>query len=310
MRVAFIAAALLVTFVSLTTPAEAQTGTARGRVVNTHGNGVAEATVRMELQGGMTRTYELTTNKNGEYIQVGLTPGAYRFIASKAGYQTRLIDHRVTVGGATRVPEITLKTTEEVAKERGEPTAEVREKFTRAVELTNSGRLDEAEALFEEIVEATPDIPEAYLNLGHIHAQREDWSSAEASYLKALELRPGDRDATTGLTLVYMESGQEQKAEELVNRAAGEDPEDANAQFNRGVFLMNNGDSVAAISAFEAALAADSTLAEAHYHLGTLLVGQGQVPEAIQHLKAYLSMEPDNEQWAATATGLIEALEK
>jgi tetratricopeptide (TPR) repeat protein len=264
----------------------------------------------MELQGGMTRTYELTTNKNGEYIQVGLTPGAYRFVARKADYQTSVVDHRVTAGGATRVPEITLKTADEVAKEKGEQTAEVREKFTRAVELTNSGRLDEAEALFEEIVEGTPDILEAYLNLGHIHAQREDWSSAEASYLKALELRPGNRDATTGLTLVYMESGQEQKAEELVNRAAGEDPEDANAQFNRGVFLMNNGDSAAAISAFEAALAADSTMADGHYYLGTLLVGLDRAPEAVQHLKTYLSMEPDNEQWVATATGLIEALDK
>jgi tetratricopeptide (TPR) repeat protein len=310
MRVAFTAAALLVTFAALTTPGEAQTGTARGRIVDTEGNGVAEATVRMELQGGTTRTYELTTNRNGEYIQVGLTPGAYRFIASKVGYQASFVDHRVTVGGATRVPEITLKTSDEVAKEEGRPTAELREKFTRAVELTNSNRLDEAEALFEEILEETPEIPEVHQNLGHIHAQREDWSSAEASYLKALELRPGDRDATTGLTLVYMESGQEQKAQELVNRAAGENPEDANAQFNRGVFLMNSGDSVAAVSAFEAALASDSTMADAHYYLGTVLVGLDRASEAVQHLKTYLSMDPDNEEWVATATGLIEALEK
>jgi tetratricopeptide (TPR) repeat protein len=310
MRLAFIAAAPLVTFAALTTPVEAQTGTARGRVVDTEGNGVAEATVLVELRGELTRTYELKTNKSGEYLQVGLYPGLYRFVASKETYQASFVEHRVTLGDQTKIPEITLKTSDEVAKEEGQPAAALKEKFTRAVGLARSDQLDEAEALFEEILAGAPEVPEVHQNLGYIHARREDWSSAEASYLKALELRPGDADATSGLTVVYMESGQEQKAQELVNQAVGENPEDAEAQFNRGVFLLTSGDSVEAISAFEAALAADSAMAEAHYHLGTLLVGQGKVPEAIQHLETYLSLDPQNEQNIATAKGLIEALKQ
>ena len=41
----------------------------------------------IEFQGGVTRKFEVKTNKKGEYMQVGMQPGPYRFTASKEGYQ-------------------------------------------------------------------------------------------------------------------------------------------------------------------------------------------------------------------------------
>ena len=79
---------------------------------------------------------------------------------------------------------------------------------------------------------------------------------------------------------------------------------------HQGIFLLGSGQSVEAQAAFEAALAADPSLAEAHYHLGTILVGQGKVPEAIEHLETYIASGPSNEQYAATAQGLVQALKQ
>jgi tetratricopeptide (TPR) repeat protein len=310
MKRALIAGGLLVGLVVLVSPAAAQTGTARGKVVDSEGNGIPEAKVQLEFQGGVTRNYELTTNKKGDYIQVGLYPGPYRFTASKEGYRPAYVEYRVNLGDRTQIPDITLRTMDEVAKAQGQPTQELRKKFADAVQLANDNRFDEAEALFKEILTEAPDVPEIYQNLAYIYVKRQDWANAEKSYLKALELRPGDAQSTSGLAGVYMQTGQQEKAEELVNQAAGENPEDATAQYNRGVFLVNNGKTEEAIAAFEAALAADPTLAEAHYHLGTLLVGQGKIPEAIEQLEAYLSSNPSDEQNVATAKGLIEALKK
>jgi Flp pilus assembly protein TadD len=310
MKRAFIAGGLLLGLVVLVSPAAAQTGTARGKVVDSEGNGIPEAKVVLEFQGGVTRNYELKTNKKGDYIQVGLYPGPYRFTASKEGYRPAYVEYRVNLGDRTQIPDITLMTTDEVAKEQGRPTEELRKKFSDAVQLANDGQLDEAEALFKEVLAQAPDVPEVYQNLAYIYVKREDWANAEKSYLKALELRPGDPQSTSGLAGVYMETGQQEKAEELVNQVAGENPEDATAQYNRAVFLVNSGKTEEAIAAFEAALAADPTLAEAHYHLGTLLVGQGKIPEAIEQLETYLSTNPDNADNVATAKGLIEALKK
>jgi Tfp pilus assembly protein PilF len=308
MKRAFLAGGLLLSLALLPAPVGAQGGTAKGKVVDSEGNGVAEATVLVQFMGELPRKYELTTSKSGDYIQLGLYPGPYRFTASKEGYQPNFVDHRVQLGDRTLIPDITLKSGDEVLKEQGRPTEALKAKFTKAVELTNSGEFDEAEVLFKEVLEEAPNVPEAYLNLAFVYAHRKDWATAEANYLKALELRPGDPATTSGLAQVYMDSGQQEKAEALVNQAAGENAEDATAQFNRAVFLANSGDTVEAISAFEAALAADPSMAEAHYHLGTLLVGQDKVPEAIGHLETYLSMEPQNEQNIATANGLIAAL--
>ena len=307
MKCALIAGGCLLSLAFLTAPLEAQTGAAHGRVVDSEGNAVPQATVLVEFQGEMTVRYELETNKKGRFMKVGLHPGPYLFTASKEGYRSSSVELRVSLGDRTKTPDIELTSLAKLAKKRGEAQ---NKKFSQAVELTESKQFDEAVALFMEVLEEVPGVPEIYLNLAYIYVQQKDWANAEASYLKTLELSPGIRQAMTGLSGVYMETGRDAEAQELVNRAARENPEDAAAQFSLGIFLSNSGKTAEAISAFEAVLAADDTVAEAHFHLGTLLVGQGNVPEALQHLETYVSMDATQEEKVATANKLIAALEQ
>lgn len=303
--------ALLVVLVLLVAaPASAQVGQVRGKVVGPEGEVIPDATVLIEYQGGVTRKFEVTTNKKGEYLQVGLESGPYRVTASKEGYRGAATDVRVSLGQPTEVPDLQLMTPQAAVQQPGSAEAELREKFTAATDLSRAGQLDEAEAAFMALLEEYPDIPEIHQNLGVIYSQKKNWAAAEASYLKALELRPGDTAMTTGLATVYQQSGQSDKAMQLMNEAAGANPEDARAQFNQGIFLLNAGQVQEAIAAFEGALALDPAMAEAHYYAGTLLVGQGKVPEAIQHLETYLTLDPQNAQNVATAQGLIQALKK
>ena len=307
MKCASIAGGCLLSLAFLTAPLEAQTGAAHGRVVDSEGNPVPQATVLVEYQGEMTARYELETNDKGRFMKVGLHPGTYHFTASKEGYRSSSLELRVSLGDRTKIPDIELTSLAKLAKERGEVQ---NEKFRQAVELTQSKQFDEAVALFMEVLEEVPAVPEIYLNLAYIYVQQKDWANAEASYLKTLELSPGIRQAMTGLSGVYMETGRDAEAQELVSRAALENPEDVTAQFNYGIFLLNSGRTAEAISAFEAVLAADDTVAEAHFHLGTLLVGQGNVPEAVQHLETYLSLNPTEEQNVDSANKLIAALKQ
>ena len=84
-RFLFLSGAALL-FVFSGASAQAQTGTARGRVVDDKGQPVLEAKLLIEYQGGVTRKLETKTNKKGEYTQVGMQPGMYKFTASNDGF--------------------------------------------------------------------------------------------------------------------------------------------------------------------------------------------------------------------------------
>jgi tetratricopeptide (TPR) repeat protein len=255
-------------------PAAAQTGAARGRVVDDKGQPVVDAKVTIEFQGGITRKFETKTNKKGEFMQVGMQPGPYRFTASKEGFAPAVIEHRIGLGDATEIPPFKL---EPPAPGAGDG-AQLKAKFT--------------EAIYKTLLESSPDVPEVHQNLGSIYLQKKDYPAAEAAYKKALELRPDSADITASLAAVYRESGQTDKAMELMTKAAGENPGDAKAQFNKGIYLLNANQSEDAIKAFEAAIAADPSMAEAYFRLGTLMVGQNKIPEAITNLEKYLSLNP------------------
>ena len=308
MKRLLIAGGFLLGFALVGAPAHAQTGTARGKVVDEQGQPIVDAKVLMEFTGGVTRKYETKTSKKGEYTQVGMYPGPYKITVTKEGFQGTFAEQRISLGDPTQVPDFKMKTMATAQKEAGGGTDALKVAFGNALALTQAGKLDEAEAAYKEILVKEPSIPEVHQNLGYIYAQKKDWAKAEEAYKKALELRPNYPDAAAALARVYADSGQGDKAMELMAKAAGDNPNDARAQFNMGIFQLNAGKSEEAIAAFTKALTADPAMADAYYHLGTLFVGQNKIPEAVQSLEKFLSMNPGNAQNVATAQGLLAAL--
>ena len=304
MKLALTTFGFLAALALLAPPAQAQTGGARGKVVDQEGASVSGADVRIDYLR-KPDSYDVRTNDKGEYLQIGMEPGPYRITVTKEGYLPGMLQARIGVG-VTDVPRLEL----EPAPPPPLDQAALNAKFAEAVKLTQAGQLDEAEAAYREILELQPGLPEALGNLGYVYAQKEDWGNAEASYLEALDLKPEEPLFTMALAQLYRDSGQDEKAQELVDQVATQSPGDASAQLNRGVFLLNSGRREEAQKAFEDALAIDPSVAEAHYHLGTILVGQGKPGEALGHLEAYLAASPGNAQYVATAEGIVEALKK
>ena len=287
----------------------AQTGTARGKVVDEKDQAVPEAVITLEFQGGITRKIETKTNKKGEFTQVGVYPGAYRITVSKEGYVPSVIDHRIQMGEPTYLPDIKIMTKAAAQAAAGDPgREELAANFKKAIDLTQAGQLDQAEAAYKEIVVKHPSVAEVHYNLGYVYSQKKDWPAAEAAYLKAIEIRPAYGEAYTALSRVYRESGQAAKATEILAKAAAENQGDPKVQFGVAVDLLNSGKGEEAVAAFQKVLALDPNYADAYFHLGTLAVGQNNIPEAVGHLEKYLSMNPTNTQNMATAQGLLQAL--
>jgi tetratricopeptide (TPR) repeat protein len=310
MKRVLIAAGLLLGGLLLAAPAQAQTGSARGKVLDTQGQAIPDVKILIEFQGGITRKFETKTNKKGEYMQVGMQPGPYRITASKEGYQPAVSDVKVSLGDPTVIPDFKLATAAQAAAQPGSAASELRAQFSKAVELQAAGKLDEAEAEYKDILAKAPDVPEVYQNLGGVYSLKKDFPAAEAAFLKGLELRPDSSDMATQLAKLYQENGQPEKAIAIMEKSAGANPTDAKAQFNRGIFLLNSYKNEEAIASFEAAIKADPAMTEAYYRLGALMVGQGKIPEAIQYLEKYVSMNPTDAQNVATAQGLLKAMKK
>lgn len=286
--------------------AAAQTGAARGRVLDEQGNPIENAKIEIEFKGGISRKFETKTNKKGEFTQVGLSSGMYEVTVSKEGYQPALTGGRISLGDPTYLPDVKLRKAGQAQAGGGGGAAEIQAAFKSATELTQAGKLVEAEAAYKELLTKAPSIPEIHYNLGFLYSQKQDWPSAIASFEKALELKPDYADAVVALAKVHQDAGNPDKALEVMNKAAeGGDPK---VSFNLGIFYLNSGQSEAALKAFEKAEAGDAGNAEVHYYLGTLLVGQNKIPEAVARLEKYLSMSPSNTQNVATAQGLLQAL--
>jgi tetratricopeptide (TPR) repeat protein len=288
------------------------TGAVRGRVVDEKGQGLPDAVVSLDYQGGVTRKFDTKTNKKGEFTQVGLVPGGYRITANKEGYQGTYVDTRISLGEPMQLPELKLTSKAAAQAAAGadvdKANAALRETFAKANALSAEGKSDEAIAAYNEVLAKNPQIAEAHYNIGYLLGQKKDWAGAETAYKKALEVRPGYAEAMSALARVYQDSGQPAKAAELLAKAAADNPNDAKVQFNLGVFYLNSGRAEEAAAAFTKAKEIDPANAEVYYYLGTLAVGQNKIPEAIASLEKYLSMNPTNTQNVATAQGLLQAL--
>ena len=291
-------------------PATAQTGTARGKVVDDKGQPVADAKVEIEFMGGVTRKLEARTGKKGEFTQVGLQAGDYRVTASKEGYQGAYVDAHIQLGEPTYLPDIKLTTRAAAGGKAGgaDAGAEIQAAFDKAVQLTQAGNLDEAEATYRALLVKSPDIYQAYNNLGYVYIQKKDWAKAEEAYKKALEIKPDYSEASMGLMRVYQDSGQKEKAAEMLAKAGS--TEDPKMQFSVGVANLNQGKYDEAYAAFKKVEALDANNVETQYYLGTIALNLGRTDECLQRLEKYISMTGQNAQNLQTAKGLLGALKK
>jgi len=304
------AGGMLLGLLFLAPSADAQTGTARGKVVDEKGQPVEGAKVLIEFQGGITRKAEATTNKKGEYTRVGLPPGVYRFTASKDSYTPTFIELKVGLGDATEIPELKLiPASQSAAAQVDTAGKEMQASFEKAVKATEAGQFDEAEALYKDILSKNPARPEViWAQLGTLYTRKKDAAAAEAAFRKAIEAKPDYADAYTGLASVLIGAGQGPKAAETLGKAATDYPQDGKIQFANAWTLFATGQGAEAEAAFKKVEALDPENPEIHYFLGSIAVGQNKIPEAVSQLEKYLAMNPRNPQNMATAQGLLAAL--
>ena len=299
------------------TPAFAQTGQVKGKVVDAKNEPVEKADVIIEATDGMGRKFKVQTNRRGEYIQIGLPPGQYRVTATK----DKLSDSREQRIGLDAVEiNLTLRAggggnmSAEEAKKAAERNAAIRGAFEAGVKLSQENKYDEAIAKFNEVLVAVPKCAECLTNIGSLQLAKKDYEGAEGTYKKALELNPSSVEAYNGLANLYnaqkkFDQAAEMSAQATKLGAAAPGGASASTVFNQGVIAWNASRIDEAKKAFEEAIKLDPKLAEAHYWLGMANLNQGKMPEAAQSFEEYLKLDASG-KYADQAKGILTQIKK
>ena len=174
------------------------------------------------------------------------------------------------------------------------PSADSASRFRRAVDLHEQGKLDLAEALYQEILQEQPRHFDALLFLGHLYLHSGRPEKAVATTRKAIEENRQHPVAHFNLGLALMKLGQHETAVASFDRAVELMPEYSEAHCNRGIALQNLGHHQEAIAGFERAIECMPENWIAYNNRGISLQQLRQHAEAIASFDRALELHPGN----------------
>ncbi len=152
--------------------------------------------------------------------------------------------------------------------------------LARAVELTQSGRLDDAETVYAKLLAQAPRDPTVLINAGVLALSRGDVAGALARLARGVEVVPNNAIAHGNLGFALLAAGHVGEALVALERAVAIKPDFAQAHNNRGIALERLGRRVEARAAFERALALVPAYPDAATNLGELANRDGDAAAA------------------------------
>lgn len=303
------------------TPAWAQTGGLTGNCKGEKGEVLVGYPVIIERQD-IRAQYKTKTDKHGEFIYIGLSPGDYKITLNDPnGHTLFYINHHVGIGDPTEVDfDLAKERARSAAEQKANPEmqrqleeqakdqkqfAGLKQLFDQGQELYGAGKYPEAAAAFEQAVPLAKDAKNQAVVLSRLadsYGKAKQYDKAAEAYQKAIAAKPDDATFYNNLGDIYASMGKTADAQGAFQKAAEIDPPGASKYyFNLGAIMYNQGKMDEAAAAFDKAVKVDPKNAaayalEARALMGKLTMGSdGKViaPPGTQDLiETYLKLDP------------------
>jgi predicted O-linked N-acetylglucosamine transferase (SPINDLY family) len=173
------------------------------------------------------------------------------------------------------------------------PGVDAGELVERGLALHRQGRLEEAEAIYQEILQSRPQHLDAMQLLATIALQRKDPANAVALYDRVLAIAPDFAGALFNRGNALREIGRHAEALESYDRALDIKPDNAEVLNNRGNLLLGLRRAGEALASYERALGVMPDYADAHYNRGNALFALGRHGGAVESYDRALALRPD-----------------
>ncbi len=184
---------------------------------------------------------------------------------------------------------------------------DVAKDLEQAVRQHRQGRLDEAERLYRQVVDAAPDHFDALHLLGMLELQKGRHAEAAQFLARAVVLNPNDPFAAFHLGCAEQELKRYADSVGRYDTALRLRPDFAEAANNRANALRELGRREDALASFDRAIAAKPDFLLAFYNRGNLLRDLGRQEEALASYDRALALKGDFvEAWVNRGTTLNE----
>jgi tetratricopeptide (TPR) repeat protein len=301
----------LVAVLAFALPAFAQGGSAQGKVTDVNGKPIADANVTFEFVGS-GKPFHTKSDKNGEYLQIGLIQGPYTITVEKEGVGK--VSKNIQIRGNRRNPfDVVLAPGAGEAGTADPKLLEANKIINEGVALSQAGNQDGAIEKFNAALALSPKCSDCFYNIGAANAQKKDYDKAIENYKKSIEIKP-TAEAYNGLANVYNAqkkfadaTAASAEATKLASAGGGASGS-PDAMYNQGVILFNQGKTDEAKPLFEQVIAAAPNNADAHYMLGMTMAGADPA-KAVAEFETYLKLAPTGKN-APLAKQFVDALKK
>lgn len=327
--------ALLLPAICLSLPAET-TGRIAGKVLTQDKKPIPGAKILLK-RTDRNWSKELTTDKHGAFLQVGLEPVLYDITVSAEGYVPRQDPQQKIPLGEVLTLDYTLLTPEQAraeavangtaqqAPEDPAAAADVagRDAFNKIIPLYNEQKYGEAlagvedsykklndaqanlkdEAAKTEVTQLLPKVARVYGICLALGSDRK--AEAEPFLAKALTENPKDERALVGMIEIAKAKGDkasEQKYQAELDAIHGPNPD---VIYNKAVEAFNAGHTKEAKTELQKVMQLDPKYAESYYLLAMVEFGEMNLKGTKQNLEKYLELAPNGKN-AATAREMLK----
>jgi len=165
--------------------------------------------------------------------------------------------------------------------------------LNKAIGLHVAGRLDQAQPIYQQILETDPNHPIALNQLGAIALQSGNFSYAVELITLATNHKPDYAEAYNNLASALLELGQTEKALSNYHKAIDIKHDYINAHNNLADALISQGQPEQAVKYYKKALAINNDYFKGHNNLGNALMTLGQPNLAVASYHKAISIRPD-----------------
>ena len=170
--------------------------------------------------------------------------------------------------------------------------ANVRTEIIRAIELLNSGQLQESAEVLRRVCTSHADNAGAWHLLGHVLRQQKEYEGALQALQRATALEPVNADIAFSLGDAWRAAGNKQSAASAFRRATGLNPNAAAAWLALADVLASLDEVDEAETFYLRAVELAPEFAEAHYNFGNLLHRCGRIDDAIARYRRAIVLKP------------------
>ena len=160
-----------------------------------------------------------------------------------------------------------------------------------AITTHQEGKLEEAEILYQKILEIEPKHPDVNNNLGVLQHRLGRLDEAETNFKKAIELKPDYADAYNNLGGIFKDLNRVDEAETNFKKAIELKPDYVDAHYNLGVVLYGLGKLEEAEITYKKLIELKPDLFKAYNNLGTILQKLGKLEEAEMNFKKSIKLK-------------------